>query len=164
MLLMELERISDSITTSTRIADASYELQYVYQNAKKKYVVLPVLDFEEDTATVREDKARQLMDQFAADSRLLLTKHNVEIHESSASDREFFVSVPLDSLDPSDLDSLISHDRLMKFYSAALDTLERKTLRLGPFHDPEVAMTVKNQLAAHGHCDCATIVRSRRRK
>jgi poly-gamma-glutamate capsule biosynthesis protein CapA/YwtB (metallophosphatase superfamily) len=163
MLIVELEKVADSTNRSTRIADASYELQYVYQNPGRKYVVLPVLDFEDDTVVVREEKARALLDQFAADARSLLGKHNLEIRESDLDDREFFVSIPIDSINHADLDSLIAHDRLMKFYSAAVDTVVRKTLRLGPFHDAQTALTVKEQLATHGHCNCATIVRTRRK-
>jgi poly-gamma-glutamate synthesis protein (capsule biosynthesis protein) len=164
MLFVDMEKISDSTSGSTRIADASYELQYVYYNARKKYIVLPVIDFEDDTLIVKEKKARELLDQFAFDSRLLLGKHNVGMREAQAGDREFFVSVPMDSLNSADLDSLMAYDRLMKFYSAALDTVEHKTLRLGPFHDHDVALTVKEQVAAHGHCDCGVILRSRKKR
>jgi poly-gamma-glutamate capsule biosynthesis protein CapA/YwtB (metallophosphatase superfamily) len=164
MLFVDLEKIKDSTTVSTRITDASYELQYVYHNARKKYVVLPVLDFEGDTIVVREEKARLLLDQFAADSRSLLGKHNVQIRESHASDREFFVSVALDSMNQSDMDSLLAHDRFLKFYSATVDTVDQQSLRLGPFHDYDVALTVKQQFVLHGHCDCVSIIRNRRRR
>jgi poly-gamma-glutamate capsule biosynthesis protein CapA/YwtB (metallophosphatase superfamily) len=164
MLFVDLIKFKDSLSSTTRIANAAYELQYVYQNARRKYVVLPVLDFENDSLVVREEKANLLLDQFAADSRLLLGKHNVNVGERQLADPEFYVTIPLDSMNGANLDSLLAHDRLMKFYSATADTLQTNTLRLGPFHDEESALLVKEQLTAQGHCDCVAIVRRRERR
>ena len=164
MLFVDLEKIKDSVATTTRIANASYELQYVYHNARNKYVVLPVLDFEEDSLVVRQEKEHLLLEQFASDSRLLLGKHNLGIQERQLADPEFFVTVPIDSMHGVNLDSLLAHDRLMKFYSATADTLTTNTLRLGPFNDQEMAITVKEQLASQMHCNCIAIFRRRGRR
>jgi poly-gamma-glutamate capsule biosynthesis protein CapA/YwtB (metallophosphatase superfamily) len=170
MLFVDLVKVADSLSSTTRIDDVAYELQYVYSASaeasanRRKYVVLPVLDFESDTTIVRDQKAQLLLDQFASDSRLLLGKHNMNVPERQLAEPEYFVTIPADSLYGVNLDSLLAHDRLMKFYSATADSVQGMTLRLGPFPEQEMAVTVQQQLAEHGHCQCARIVQRRGRR
>jgi poly-gamma-glutamate capsule biosynthesis protein CapA/YwtB (metallophosphatase superfamily) len=163
MLFVDLLKVSDSLSSITRIDDAAYELQYVYHNPKNKYVVLPVLDFEFDTTVVRDGKTQALLGRFAADSRLLLVKHNVGVQERKIAEPEYFVTILVDSLHSVNIDSLLAHDQLMKFYSATADSMQTMTLRLGPFPDHEMAVIVQQQLDEHSHCQCARIAERRPR-
>jgi poly-gamma-glutamate capsule biosynthesis protein CapA/YwtB (metallophosphatase superfamily) len=147
MVFVNLEKTMSPLDTTTRISSASYELQYVYHNAKGQYVVVPVQDAERDPDLVKEDKARELLDQFAADSRALFRKHNINVNERALlMDSLFFVAVPFDSLHNVNTDSLLVNDTLLKFYNARFDTTLNGTLWLGGFHDHDVAAEVQSQL------------------
>jgi poly-gamma-glutamate capsule biosynthesis protein CapA/YwtB (metallophosphatase superfamily) len=93
MINVELEKIyfaPDSSTT--RIDTANYILQWVYRTeAGKNYYMLPVQKFENDTTNfITEQESRDALKVFIEDSRNLLSKHNVNVVESTV--------VPGDSL------------------------------------------------------------------
>lgn len=85
MAYIEFEKIRykpDSIVTS--IDSAGYFLQWVYRTAdvNKDYFILPVTTFESDTTGFIKDEASQVaFSTFAADSRALYAKHNVDVPE-----------------------------------------------------------------------------------
>jgi poly-gamma-glutamate capsule biosynthesis protein CapA/YwtB (metallophosphatase superfamily) len=147
MVFVDLEKTITQSDTATRIQSVSYELQYVYQDAGRRFVVLPVKDFEHDTTVVREDKARLLLEQFAADSRALLRRHNINVDERpTLRDSMFFVAIPLDSLQETEADSLSVNDPLLKFYNVRYDSAGNGTLWLGGFDDGDVAATVQHEV------------------
>ena len=147
MVFVDLEKTSTPTDTSTRISSVSYELQYVYHTQARKYVVLPVKDFEHDTIVVQDEKSRFLLEQFASDSRSLFRKHNINVEErSTLPDSLYFVAIPFDSLDGINVDSLLITDTLLKFYNARFDTARHGTLWLGGFHDSDVATEVQSQV------------------
>lgn len=165
MVFVDLEKVATPNDTTTRIASASYELQHVYYTPAKKFVVLPVRDFEFDTVVVREEKARTLLKQFASDSRALFTKHNINVEERPlVSDSVYFVAIPLDSLHGLNLDSLLVNDSLLKFYNARFDSTRHGTIWLGGFHDSDVAKEVQSHvLATRAHPYAIIIKRPARR-
>ena len=164
MLFVDLIKVTDSLEHATTIDRAGYELQYVYHNSRKKYVVLPVLDFETDTAVVRDEKSRSLLEQLATDSRQLLRAHNLNIQERQLAEPEWFLVVPKDSLHGSNLDSLLAHDPMMKFYSASINAADTKDIQLGPFQDYEVATAARDQVSNYVRCDCLVIKKRSPRK
>lgn len=160
MLFVDIEKAYGATDTVTTITGASYELQYVYHEGAKQYVVLPVQEFEGDTLVVREERARFLLNQFATDSRALLNKHNINIGERAAlMDSLYYVAIPFDSLQKVNIDSLIRHDQLLKFYHARSYGDSTRIVWLGGFHDQEVAEEVKNQVMTTRAYPYVTIIK-----
>jgi poly-gamma-glutamate capsule biosynthesis protein CapA/YwtB (metallophosphatase superfamily) len=77
MVHVELAK-NDSTTT---IANAEYELQYVYRDALKRYHIIPANQFESDTTLIVEKAARASMREFISDSRRLFIENNLNIEE-----------------------------------------------------------------------------------
>jgi poly-gamma-glutamate capsule biosynthesis protein CapA/YwtB (metallophosphatase superfamily) len=119
MLYVELEK-NDS---TTNIATAAYELQYVYRDAMKRYHIIPVEQFESDTTLIQEKAARASIREFASDSRKLFQDHNLNIEERVMEDSVYFIVVE-------DVDTTLS---AVKFYGIRQDSI------LGEFYDKEVA-------------------------
>jgi poly-gamma-glutamate synthesis protein (capsule biosynthesis protein) len=153
MLFVELDKISNitDSTTTTVIRNAEYQLQFVYRDAEKKFIILPVQQFETDTITVAEKTAQASIKQFASDSRKLFMEYNVNIGE-----RPFHV---IDSAYYIVLDQ--GHDSLaslpvMKFYGIKEDTL------IGEFYDREIATKALTDLQTQVPGIKATIMRRRK--
>ncbi len=86
MVRIDLSKIRKDSTITKTIDSVNYILQYVHRDAQKKYVVLPVPDFEKDTTGFIKDEAGKLaFKTFAEDSRALFNKFNVQLTESSSS-------------------------------------------------------------------------------
>ncbi|MCZ8215779.1 MAG: CapA family protein, partial [Cyclobacteriaceae bacterium] len=84
MVRIDLSKIRNDSTITKSIDSVNYILQYVHRDAQKKYVVLPVPDFEKDTTGFIKDEAGKLsFKTFADDSRALFNKYNVQVTESS---------------------------------------------------------------------------------
>ncbi len=84
MVRIDLSKIRNDSTITKSIDSVNYILQYVHRDAQKKYVVLPVPDFEKDTTGFIKDEAGKLaFKTFAEDSRLLFDKYNTNVKESS---------------------------------------------------------------------------------
>lgn len=67
-----------------RIKNASYNLTWVYEpiiNGKKRYFILPVKDFENNTSEYLDVKNYRKMMRFAMHARTLLGKENIGIEE-----------------------------------------------------------------------------------
>lgn len=83
MVRIDLSKIRNDSTITKTINSVNYILQYVHRDAQKKYVVLPVPDFEKDTTGFIKDEAGKLsFKTFAEDSRALFNKYNVQVTES----------------------------------------------------------------------------------
>ena len=85
MITMELEKISFTPDSSiTQIDTANYILEWVYRTVKEKdYFILPVPSFEADTTGFISDaESKAAFKLFAADSRVLFDKHNLNVTES----------------------------------------------------------------------------------
>lgn len=82
MLYVDLEKVSHDSATQTRIAGASYQLEWVHRDSKGNYTILPLPQFEQDSSIVI-GAARAQLRQFAADSRALFKKFNQNIKEVS---------------------------------------------------------------------------------
>lgn len=114
MLWVELEKIKSDSSSSVRIMDVSYELEWVYRNMEspKKYFILPMKEFEGDTISIMEQTARTNFKLFAEDSRLLM-KENNNVYETKRMPIEFnyykiLLSGVFDSLLVSDTTNLFS--------------------------------------------------------
>lgn len=84
MVRIDLSKIRNDSVISRNIDSVSYILQYVHRNAQKKYVVLPVPTFENDTTGfIKDEVSKQAFKTFATDSRLLFSKYNTNVTESS---------------------------------------------------------------------------------
>ena len=142
MLWVELEKQTAADSTSAvAIKSASYELEWVYRNNEvpKKYFVLPVKEFEDDTLQVASEAARQMLRVFVEDSRKLYQK-NKGVPESSR--------VPLETsyyriwlAQSKDSIAVPGHFPVLDFYGVevgqANDTLF--CLTTGKIHDREIA-------------------------
>jgi poly-gamma-glutamate synthesis protein (capsule biosynthesis protein) len=122
MLYVELQK-NDSTTS---IAKAEYELQYVYRDAARKYHIIPVQQFESDTTLIERKSARASLREFASDSRKLFAEHNVNVGEkSTAIDSVYFIVVD-------DIDTTLS---AVKFYGFKRDSV----ISIGEFYDKDIA-------------------------
>ena len=139
MLQVVLSKVTMPDSTSrVSIQDAGYQLQYVYRDARKKYYVLPVSDFENDTVLVREAAAREQLKIFASDSRALFDRYNLNIGEVKlAPDSAYYYVVS---------DSLVGvSPELLKFFDIKFDSA-RLEWRSAPFFDRETAKSAVDQL------------------
>ena len=96
---VELEKVTLSDSTyNTTIKNASYDLEWVYKDASKDSYILPLRDFEYDSALIKEKINRELLQQFAKDSRSLFDKNNINVIESPVLDSVYQVLLsPYDS-------------------------------------------------------------------
>lgn len=145
MVRVELAKIKGDSTSSTTIEHVEHELQYVYRNARKKYMVLPVRAFEGDTVVVKEATERKQLAQFASDSRALLSASNLHVTESMRT---------YESVDSSvyriEVDSLpTSMSELFEFYGVDQDSLTGRWW-VGEFFDRETAEAAGLQLKEKG--------------
>ncbi|HMJ67525.1 MAG TPA: CapA family protein [Cyclobacteriaceae bacterium] len=172
MLFVELNKIKKALTDSTDrtarpaldagdnvvIANAEYQLQYVYRDRKKKFHILPVQGFEADTITVAEKVAQASIKQFASDSRTLFMDNNVNIGERPYHlvDSVFFIAVE------AGVDSLDTYP-VVKFYGVKSDSVGGKAVtRVGEFYDKEVAAKALTDLQTQIPHAKATLVRRRK--
>lgn len=82
MVRVELEKITKDSVTSSTIDSVNYVLQYVHRDAQKKYIILPVPTFENDTTDfIKDELSKQAFKIFTEDSRALLDKHNKQVPE-----------------------------------------------------------------------------------
>ncbi|GAB1445843.1 CapA family protein [Flammeovirgaceae bacterium] len=84
MLWVELEKLKVSDSSSiVNIKNAAYELEWVYRNNEvpKKYFILPVKEFEEDTLQLTNKTSKDMFRIFKEDSRKLF-QNNKGITES----------------------------------------------------------------------------------
>ena len=142
MLWVDLEKvgISDSVST-VKIKKASYELEWVYRNNEvpKKYFILPVKEFENDTLLLSSSTAKDMFRVFREDSRKLFLK-NKNIAESDRLPLETsYFRVVLTST--TDSISAVDSISTLHFYGLEAeqvnDTLFNWTT--GKFHDKEIA-------------------------
>lgn len=132
MVNVELQKVNWNDSTSrTTIKDASYDLEWVYKDPLKKSYILPIRDFEYDSVVMKEKVNRELMKQFAKDSRLLFDKHNIGINEAPASDSVFHIVL-------SPYDPAMEDHAILKFYGWKKDP-ETGIVTLGEFFDKETA-------------------------
>ena len=136
-VLIDLEKVKDKYEQSkTTIKNASYELEWVYRDGKGKYHILPLIDFENDTARVAESKARELQKQFANDARGLLGKHNVNINEHTRADFVYRLSLRV-------TDNKEGNDPVIQFYGAYKT---QQGIVVGEFYDRETALIAKKEI------------------
>ncbi|MEP2671643.1 MAG: CapA family protein [Cyclobacteriaceae bacterium] len=142
MLWVELEklRIVDS-ATSVQIKKASYELEWVYRNneSPKKYFILPVKEFEEDTLLLTSTAAKEMFKVFKEDSRKLFMK-NKSIPESDRLPFETnYFKIVLTSL--SDSVPVVDSTSTLNFYGFEIEQVNDTlySLTTGKFHDREIA-------------------------
>ncbi|MBX2966999.1 MAG: CapA family protein [Cyclobacteriaceae bacterium] len=82
MLQVDLKKIIRDSSSVTSIDTAWYRLQWVYRNANRQFVVLPVATFEHDTTGfIKEEAAQFAFKTFIDDSRKLLGRYNRGIDE-----------------------------------------------------------------------------------
>lgn len=142
LLWVEMEKISSDSSSSTRIMDASYELEWVYRNndTPKKYFILPLKEFETDTIKIQGKTARSNLKIFAEDSRKLLKQGNLNVNESARLPIEInFYKILLAQAPDSTL--LSDSSSLSHFYGAHVEQENDSLFFLitDKFHDKEIA-------------------------
>jgi len=84
MLQVELKKIINDSISVTTIDTANYRLQWVYRSSdsKRKFFILPVSSFENDSSNfIKDDASKFAFKTFIDDSRKLLEKYNKGIAE-----------------------------------------------------------------------------------
>ncbi|MFZ1806468.1 MAG: CapA family protein [Cyclobacteriaceae bacterium] len=143
MLWVELEKLraADS-ATSIQIKKASYELEWVYRDnasSPKKYFILPVKEFEEDTLLLTTPSEKSMFKVFKEDSRKLFLKNrNIPESERLPFETSYFrivLAASSDSIPATDSISTLS------FYGLNIEQVNDSLFNLttGKFHDREIA-------------------------
>ncbi len=160
MLWVEFEKIQSDSVQQVQLTDATFELEWVYRNneSPKKYFILPLKEFENDTLLVNGKTAREMLATFAADSRKLLS-NNVNINESKRDALETsYYEILLTTLP----DSIILQDSssLLRFYGLHADDKNdgHRRWTTGKFYDREVAERVLTEIIASTSFTNAEIV------
>lgn len=146
MLYVELKK-TDS---SSFITKAEYELQYVYRNAAKKFIIVPVQQFETDSTVIQEKAARAGIREFASDSRKLFRDYNVNIGERVVEDSIYFIM----------MDKIDSVSSAIKFYGIKKDSTDG--IRVGEFYDKEIAVQALRQIEAQLPNNKAVLMRRKK--
>ncbi len=82
MVRIDLSKIRQDSIESKSVDSVQYILQYVHRDAQRKYVIIPVPSFDNDSITTIEDGiAKQALQTFIEDSRTLLNKYNKQVTE-----------------------------------------------------------------------------------
>ncbi|MBX2942359.1 MAG: CapA family protein [Cyclobacteriaceae bacterium] len=142
MLWVELEKLKVSDSSSiVNIKNAAYELEWVYRNNEvpKKYFILPVKEFEEDTLQLTNKTSKDMFRIFKEDSRKLF-QNNKGITESVRMPLEIsYYKILLTS--SSDSIPIADSTNVLHFYGLDVeqvsDTLYNWTS--GKFYDKETA-------------------------
>lgn len=79
MLHVNLEQVVSDSSRITQITEVSYDLVWVKVDAKKRYTILPVQEFERDSIMLKKDIGR--FNTFVADSKLLMNSSNNHVGE-----------------------------------------------------------------------------------
>lgn len=158
MVGIDLIKVVSDSTSKTSIADIDYRLQFVYRDQQKKFYVLPVQEYEDDTVFVRSPAMKSLMTEFAQDSRQLLATHNLNVKEHQLEEPGFYL-VADSLLDISSLDSLAR--QRIDFYGIRQELIDgTEQTVIGEFYDKAVAEAAMNQLAL----DPGIVTRLQRRR
>lgn len=119
MLYVELTKVvQPDSTIVTRINDARFDLEWVYRNNErpKKYFILPMKEFENDTL-ILDEGARLRMKEFTTDSRKLLVK-NENVQETDRAPMEIsYLDIHLSDQQITMNDSL----SVLKFYGTGVE-------------------------------------------
>lgn len=86
MVQVNLKKVTHDSSSFTGIDSVGYILEYVHRTneSKKKYYVLPVPDFENDTTGFIQDATSKVMFKtFVEDSRALMKNKNINVSEIS---------------------------------------------------------------------------------
>jgi poly-gamma-glutamate capsule biosynthesis protein CapA/YwtB (metallophosphatase superfamily) len=82
MVRVDISKVKTDSSEMKSIDSVQYILQYVHRDAYRKYVVLPVPSFENDTTGfVKGEAAQQSLKIFIEDARALLDKNNQQVFE-----------------------------------------------------------------------------------
>lgn len=148
MLWVELEKIYSDSSSSIRISDASYELEWVYRNneSPKKYFIFPLKEFETDTLWTSNLTARSNLKLFVEDSRKLM-QSNKGIKESTRIPLESgFYRILLEDAS----DSIIVSDtmKVLSFYGTHVEQISDTLSQwmTNKFFDKEIAEQALHQI------------------
>lgn len=156
MLWVDLQKVVNDSVANTSIHNAEYELEWVQKSTE--FVMRPLRYFDGDTVLVKGKLARDAMQLFAKDSRVLLAKHNINITER-------LPSLPSDSIvfsirlsDDVQVDSVLMENPMIKFYGLH-QTADSDVWMLGIFHDYELAQQAMLQVMSNSTLRRLRVVR-----
>ncbi len=141
LLRVEFERVQTDSISHVRIADAAYELVWVYRNVEspKKYFILPIREFEQDSIMIREKSAILNFKQFAGDSRKLFSRNmNIREHDRAPIESSYYkILLPEGFAASAGSDS----SSVLNFYGIYPETKTDHVTRwvTGKFFDREIA-------------------------
>ncbi|HEY5826075.1 MAG TPA: CapA family protein [Cyclobacteriaceae bacterium] len=157
MVNVDLEKIATNDSTSnTVIKNASYDLEWVYKDALKKSYLLPLRDFEYDSILVKEKINRELLRQFAKDSRELFNKNNIGMNESLVLDSVYQIVL-------SPYDSTMDNHPVLLFYGWTKDDTTG-IVTLGKFYDKETAQLALEEVKSKTNYHEARLVGTLRKR
>lgn len=161
MLWVEFEKqMSSDSVNSVRIKNASYELAWVYRNNEvpKKYFILPMKEFEQDTLLINNPAIVDRMKEFAVDSRSLYKK-NIDIDES---DRMAFETSYFKILLTTSSDSITIMDTTatIGFYGLYPEPEKDSLINwtTGKFYDREIAIEALHQIKSSTRYNDARLI------
>ncbi|HCR53176.1 MAG TPA: hypothetical protein DIW27_02075, partial [Cytophagales bacterium] len=161
MLWVEFEKqMSSDSVSSVRIKNASYELAWVYRNNEvpKKYFILPMKEFEQDTLLINNPAIVDRMKEFAVDSRSLYKK-NIDIDES---DRMAFETSYFKILLTTSSDSITIMDTTANigFYGLYPEPEKDSLINwtTGKFYDREIAIEALHQIKSSTRYNDARLI------
>lgn len=148
ILNVELEKLKADSGSSVKIREASYELEWVYRNndSPKKYYILPVKEFEEDTLLLTTTTSKSMFKVFRDDSRKLFLR-NKGVPESDRLPLETnYFKIALTTLS----DSILRTDTVstLSFYGLEIEQVNDSVYNLttGKFHDREIAKQALSEI------------------
>lgn len=157
MLMVELEKVENDSLLKTTIKHAAYDLVWAYRNneSPKKYFILPVKEFEQDTLLLK-GAAFDALKLFTDDSRKLLS-NNVNIDETNRQLLEMnYYKIVIEPLPRSQSIDSVS---IMKFYSMKVEDQDSLALwSTGKFFDLDVAQQALKEIQSQTEFSKAKII------
>lgn len=148
MLWVDFEKIENDTVKKVSIKNAAYDLAWVYRNQEtpKKYFILPMKEFENDTLSELPPTSTTMLNLFVEDSRKLMVK-NKNVNESNRKTLETnYYKILLASLP----DSIKINDNtaLFNFYELHAEHENDSLVNwvTGKFYDREIAQQALTEI------------------
>jgi hypothetical protein len=151
MVWLELQKVKNDSISNTSINNATYELEWVQKSndATKNFVMLPFRYFEKDSTFLQDKLLRDAFNVFKNDSRLLLSKHNINVSErETESDEDVtYYALHIGEISEEQLAEIQLNAKL-KPYALEITNigLERWNVFAGKFSTRESASVVLKQI------------------
>jgi len=151
MVWLDLQKVKNDSISSTSISNATYELEWVQKlnNAARNFVMLPFRYFESDTTFIQDKLLRDAFNVFKTDSRLLLSKHNIDVLErSTQSDEDVtYYALHIGEISDKQFDEIQLNDKLKPYALERINIgVDRWNVFAGKFSTRETAAVALKQI------------------